>query len=50
MSRFALHNPMVVVMGCIALVVFSLVVVPRLSIDTLSLIHIWRSPSGPSSS
>ncbi|MGV3619674.1 MAG: efflux RND transporter permease subunit [Archangium sp.] len=34
MSRFALNNPLAVAMACLALVVFSLVVVPRMSVDT----------------
>lgn len=34
MSRFALNNPLAVLMVCVGLIVFSLVVVPRLSIDT----------------
>jgi multidrug efflux pump subunit AcrB len=35
MIRLALKNPIFVLMFCIALVVFSAVVTPRMSIDTL---------------
>ncbi|MFT3707268.1 MAG: efflux RND transporter permease subunit [Archangium sp.] len=34
MSRFALHNPLAVLLVCVAMMVFALVVVPRLPVDT----------------